>query len=86
MREDLGDHRRIFDGGDDLHLAAITVAGMGGLRVANARFCERAALRECPVLADLGPKAHCRRSPPANATLAAFNDTLAMDISTRYPW
>jgi hypothetical protein len=41
----------IFDDGDDLHPAAMTVGGIGVLRVANVRFCERAALRDRPVLA-----------------------------------
>lgn len=43
----------IFDDGDDLHPAAMTVGGIGVLRVANVRFCERAALRDRPVLAEL---------------------------------
>lgn len=48
----------IFDDGDDLHPAAMTVGGIGVLRVANVRFCERAALRDRPVLADCGHPGH----------------------------
>ena len=51
--EDSDNDWLMFDDGDDLHPAAIIVAGIGVLRVANARFCKRKQIAGS--LLDLAP-------------------------------